>query len=90
MRVGFLLTAAARAERAESDSYLAARVRDAIDALPPPMRESFVLFRFEGLTCAEIAAALGAPVKTIESRVRRATLLLGERLRHYNGHVNVS
>jgi RNA polymerase sigma-70 factor (ECF subfamily) len=74
-------------ERTESRKFLAARVREALEGLPETMREAFVLFRYEGLSCADIAEAVGAPVKTVESRIRRATLLLGERLRSYRAHL---
>ena len=47
------------------------------------MREAFVLFRFEQLTCVQIAEITDAPEKTIESRVRRASLLLAEKLKAY-------
>ncbi len=80
-------SAALEVELAETRTFLAARVREAIDALPGPMREAFVLFRYEGLTCVEIAEALDAPVKTVESRVRRATLQLSEKLHAYQKHV---
>lgn len=82
--------ASAELERAEAQAFLAARVRQAIDGLPGPMREAFVLFRYEGLTCIEIAEALDAPVKTVESRVRRATLQLAERLRPFEKHLSAS
>ena len=36
------------------------------------MREMFVLFEIEELNAAEVAAALGIPVGTVASRVRRA------------------
>ncbi|MCI0652590.1 MAG: RNA polymerase sigma factor [Planctomycetes bacterium] len=57
------------------------RVRRAIDALPAAQKEVFVLHRFEGLNCREIAAACGEPLKTIESRLRLALLKLTEKLR---------
>ena len=74
-------------ERAETLEFLTARVREALDALPAPMREAFVLFRYEGLTCAEIADTIDVPLKTVESRVRRATLALSDRLRSYRSHL---
>ncbi len=82
--------AGAEIERAETRQFLALRVREAIDSLPAPMRETFLLFRYEGLSCAEIAAALDAPAKTIESRVQRATKLLGDKLRAFAKQVNAS
>jgi len=40
--------------------------------MPDELREAFVLFEIEELTAPEAAAALGIPVGTIASRVRRA------------------
>ena len=70
-------------ERSETVEFLFERASEAISELSDEMREAFVLFRFEGLTCVQIAELLSVPVKTIESRVRRATLLLAEKLKAY-------
>lgn len=79
------------AERAleENDSlgFLILRVRAAVRALPTGPREAFILFRFENLSCAEIAELTGAPVKTVETRLMRATQLLASRLRHLRDHL---
>ena len=52
------------------------RLRDALGALlarmPEEMRETFVLFEIEELNAGEVAAALGIPIGTVASRVRRA------------------
>jgi RNA polymerase sigma-70 factor (ECF subfamily) len=55
-------------ERAER----AAAVRAAVAALPLELREALVLFEFERVAQAEIAATLGCTVKAVESRVARA------------------
>ena len=55
-------------ERAER----AAAVRDAVAALPAELREALVLFEYEELAQAEIAATLGCTVKAVESRLARA------------------
>ncbi len=75
---------------AEATGFLVARAHEAIAELPDGQREAFVLFRLEGLTCAEIADASGESVKTVETRVRRATLALAERLRKYRRHLPAS
>lgn len=67
----------------EAREALMARVRTAVDELPEGPREAFILFRFEGHTCAEIAEITGAPRKTVESRVARAVELLNERLKRH-------
>jgi RNA polymerase sigma-70 factor (ECF subfamily) len=43
-----------------------------LDQLEPELRTVFVLFEFEELTMAEIAAAVGIPAGTVASRLRRA------------------
>jgi RNA polymerase sigma-70 factor (ECF subfamily) len=48
----------------------AAAVRSALTRLPVDQRTSIELAYFEGLTQAEIATRVGAPVGTIKSRVR--------------------
>jgi RNA polymerase sigma-70 factor (ECF subfamily) len=72
-------------EIAEKDerSFLLSRVREALRTVPDRAREAFVLFRFEGLTVAEVSATMAAPVKTTESRLRKATELLAARLRKH-------
>lgn len=49
-----------------------AAVGTAVGALPGELREALVLFEYEGLGQAEIAATLGCSVKAVESRVARA------------------
>ena len=55
-------------ERAER----AAAVRDAVAALPADLREAIVLFEYEELSQAEIAAIVGATPKAVETRIARA------------------
>jgi len=52
----------------------------AIDELPPHYRAAIVLRDVEGLSTAEVAAALGVPVPTAKTRAHRARLLLRKRL----------
>jgi RNA polymerase sigma-70 factor (ECF subfamily) len=40
--------------------------------MPDEMREAFVLFELEEMSAPDVAAALGVPVGTVASRVRRA------------------
>ncbi len=74
-------------EQRDAHAFLAAKIRAAVDELPEPAREAFVLFRFEGLTCAQIASLTDTPLKTVETRVARATKLLAERLRPFRDNV---
>jgi RNA polymerase sigma-70 factor (ECF subfamily) len=82
--------AEAELERAEASEFLFDRVREALSSLSDEMREAFVLFRFEHLTCVQIAEAAGIPVKTVESRVRRATLHLAEKLAPHRQNLPLS
>jgi RNA polymerase sigma-70 factor (ECF subfamily) len=84
---GKLETPESELERRDSVEFLVGRVHDAIRELPDGARETFVLFRCEGLTCAEIAEVTETPLKTVETRLSRATRLLAERLRPYKGSV---
>ncbi len=56
-------------ERAEA-------VRAAVAALPLEQREALVLFEYEGLAQAEIAAAAGTTPKAVERRLERARAAL--------------
>lgn len=71
----------------ETVAFLAARVEEALASLPDEMREAFVLFRYEGLTCAEIGEMTETPVKTVETRVRRAAEALARRLAPWRDHL---
>ena len=77
---------ASEPERAETIGFLVQRVQAALDELPEPTRTAFVLFRYEGLSCAEVAETQGAPLKTVETRIARATQCLAEKLRAYRHH----
>ncbi len=57
-----------------------AEVRAAIRALPRRLREVVVLHYDEGMRIAEVAEALGLPVGTVKSRLRRAFQLLRKEL----------
>lgn len=48
----------------------AARVRGAVDALPPEQRRALQAAFFSGLTHTEVAAALGQPLGTVKTRIR--------------------
>jgi RNA polymerase sigma-70 factor (ECF subfamily) len=53
-------------------------VARAVDTLPPEQREAVILRVYAGLSFAQIAAAVDAPLQTVASRYRRGL----ERLRH--------
>jgi RNA polymerase sigma-70 factor (ECF subfamily) len=71
-----------------SDESLApdrAAVRRALGNLPEPQREALFLGYFEGLTCTEIAARVGAPVGTVKTRVAAALARLRDALEDREG-----
>jgi RNA polymerase sigma-70 factor (ECF subfamily) len=43
-----------------------------IDKLPPRCREAFVLYKFDGLSYAEVAERMGISVRTVEMQLRIA------------------
>ena len=62
---------------------LAGEVEQAIASLPPLQREALVLFEYEDLSLAEIAAVVGADSGTVKSRLFRAREKLRVRLDRY-------
>ena len=54
---------------------------EALDALPPDLREAFVLFELENLTLTEISQSLDIPRGTVASRLRRAREIFQETAR---------
>ena len=50
----------------------AARVRAAVESLPPDFREVIVLRELEGLSYKDISAIAGVPIGTVMSRLSRA------------------
>ena len=64
------------ADASEARAFLVDRVREALAALPDGPREAFIMFRFEGMPCREVAEVTDTNVKTVETRIRRATTLL--------------
>lgn len=58
----------------------AQRVQEALLSLRFDQRSVLVLREVEGLSCAQIAAALGIPEGTVKSRLSRGRLALRERL----------
>jgi RNA polymerase sigma-70 factor, ECF subfamily len=65
------------------DDELAGEVARAIASLPPLQREALVLFEYEELSLAEIAAVVGADAGTVKGRLFRAREKLRARLDRY-------
>ena len=56
------------------------RVREAIEAIPEPFRETVVLRDLEDLSYAEIADVTGVPIGTVMSRLARGRSMLANEL----------
>lgn len=65
------------------DSELVGEVQQAIATLPPLQREALVLFEYDELSLAEIAAVVGADANTVKARLFRAREKLRARLNRY-------
>jgi RNA polymerase sigma-70 factor (ECF subfamily) len=74
------LPAADNPHRDAEQAELRASVKAALGRLTPAYREVIVLRHYAGLSYAEIAEAVGAPEKTVKSRLFSARQLLGEDL----------
>ena len=74
----------ATAEKADTwslpDQDAALILKQAVLALPEPLRDAFMLSRFAGYSNAEVAERLGIAVKTVEWRLTRALAALAERM----------
>ena len=56
------------------------KIEDAIDSLTDIYKEVIVLSRFEGLKNKEIATHLNIPLRTVETRIFRAIMLLKDKI----------
>lgn len=72
---------AAGMARRLDERTLIERVRRVVEDLPEGWREAFVLFRFEGLTCQEVADTMGLTPKAVERRLTRALKAVTRRVR---------
>ena len=59
------------------------KVRRALRELPEKMRNAVILYDLEGLSCDEVARALGCPAGTVKSRLFNGRLRLRELLEPY-------
>lgn len=67
-------------ERIAMDKIAFAEVNEAMNALPNEQRAAISLVALEGMSYAEAAAALDAPIGTIMSRIARARKALADAL----------
>jgi len=59
-------------ERVLLDQETLSRIMDAIMELSPRTRDTFILHRFEEMSCAAIAARLGITISGVEKHIMRA------------------
>jgi RNA polymerase sigma-70 factor (ECF subfamily) len=76
---------AAEPEHVLMEKELAEVVVKAIHTLPPNQRRAVTLHRFEGLSYAEIATAMGCSVSAVEALLHRAKQSLKKRLAPWVG-----
>ena len=69
--------------QAALNEELSAEVRKAVASLPPLQREALVLFEYEELSLAEIAAITGSDTGVVKSRLHRARQKLRQLLAPY-------
>jgi RNA polymerase sigma-70 factor, ECF subfamily len=65
------------------DKELSREVERAVASLPPLQREALILFEYEELSLAEVAAIVGADVGTVKGRLFRARERLRQELADY-------
>lgn len=65
----------------ESSQFEYMALKEAILTMPLPLRDTFLLSRFQGLTYQAIAQKLDISVKTVEWRMSRALEHCSERMR---------
>lgn len=61
-----------------------------IDALPPRCREAFILYKFDGLSYAEVAERMGISVRTVEMQLQIAMKACWQCLDATNGRTEQS
>lgn len=71
-------------ERSEKTA-VAARVREAVTALPEKQRQVVILAQYQGLSYPEISEILKVPVGTIKSRMFHAVKKLAQELKDLEG-----
>lgn len=60
----------------------ARQIREAVQDLPHDLKTAVLLFEFEGMSHAEIAAVTGCTPKAVETRIYRARQILRAKLRY--------
>ncbi len=73
---------------ASQDSEFQARLNEAVAALPPACRASFVLVVYEGMSHGQAARIQGCSENTVSWRLHKARKFLQARLRPFVGEVS--
>jgi RNA polymerase sigma-70 factor (ECF subfamily) len=85
-----LAEAAADPQELAEAAELAARVRDAVAALPAGQRRAVTLFYLAGLSQREVAAVLGVDVGAVKTRLHKARRSLRGRLAEFSEEARVT
>lgn len=85
----------AREDRVEEEPHQGLALKETLEsvsqavlALQEPFQSTLLLHYWDGLTLKEIGQRTGAPVRTVESRLRKGRLLVKERLQREGGEVS--
>jgi len=68
------------AQSRDCRAFLLRHVQQAVRSLPESWRQPFVLFRYENMSCREIAELMGLTNKAVEMRLRKATRSIAAQL----------
>lgn len=71
-------------EQVAGEQIMVARIREAIEALPPVYREVMTVVGIGGASYREAAAMLDTPIGTIMSRLGRARAMVAERTGYHD------
>jgi RNA polymerase sigma-70 factor (ECF subfamily) len=66
----------------EAEQHEALLFKEVVMALPQPLRDTFMLSRYAGMSYAEISDRTGVPIKTVEGRMSRALAQIAAQLRN--------
>lgn len=65
------------------EPFVKDKIRESIEKLPDQCRKIFILSRVDGLRHKEIAVKLNISPKTVEVQIRKASIILREKLKDY-------
>jgi RNA polymerase sigma factor (sigma-70 family) len=65
----------------DAEQHQALLFKQVVEALPQPLRDTFMMSRYAGMTYGEIAKHCGLSQKAVESRMSKALALIAARMR---------